>query len=135
MLLQDLMQRYLCKDTYAKYVAKYVAPYLPHFLTPSIIIFKHFQLFSYAYLHTANFYLIFIALNTSSQMLKCNTYTNLFPFIYDSLIHFKNNYMLFVNKTLKRIKVNKNLKSLWQHWVTFSWDDSSFCDLKSIEKM
>ena len=111
------------------------APYLPHFYTPLIIIYKHFQLFSYVYLHTANFYLIFTALNTSSQMLKCNTYIKLFPFIYDSLIHFKNNNILFVNKTLKRIKVNENLKSLWQHWVTFSWVDSSFSDLKSNEKI
>ena len=49
----------LCKDTYAKYVAKYVAPYFPHLKTHSTIIFKHLQLFSYAYLNTQNFHLIF----------------------------------------------------------------------------
>ena len=60
----------------------------------------------------ANFHLISTALNTSSQTFKCNSYIKRFLVKCDSLIHLEKKNILFMNKTLKRIKVNENLKSL-----------------------
>ena len=105
----------------------FLHPFNYNFQTVSVIFLR---LFTYGEFLSHFYRAQYIKSNLEMQYI----HIKLFPFIYDSLIHFKSNNILFVNKTPKRIKINKNLKSLWQLWVTFSLVDSTFSDPKSIEK-